>query len=238
MHRRLLFSTLLTAAAIGLAGCPDAQEGESMDAAEFDADRRAEHAAERSGSDDADSSAEPAAPRPTPSAQMAPAPREDAEGAPINAAGILFDVPASWKTVPPSSNMRLAEFELPGDAGAGNATIFCFGPGQGGSVDANIQRWVGQFTNPDDPNAAPEWDQQRLEQDGLKLVVVKAFGTYTPMSFGGPPAQPQPDQTLFGLIVEGGPQGTVFVRATGPAATMQQHAPTFSAFAKSAMLAE
>ncbi len=52
-----------------------------------------------------------------------------------------------------------------------------------------------------------------------------------------PPQAPRPDQALFGVIVEGGPMGSVFVKVTGPEATIQSHSEALSAFAGSALLA-
>ena len=67
--------------------------------------------------------------------------------------GISVSVPDGWVIVPPSG-MRLAEYALPGIGNEQNAadaslTVFYFGPNQGGSVEANIERWYGQFSQPD-----------------------------------------------------------------------------------------
>ena len=45
--------------------------------------------------------------------------------------------------------MRVAQYGLPGPAGEATLGIFFFGPGQGGSVEANIERWFGQFKQED-----------------------------------------------------------------------------------------
>ncbi len=59
-----------------------------------------------------------------------------------------YEVPAGWRTEQPKSSMRLARFTLPraaGDAEDGVAIIFFFGQGQGGTVDANLERWASQM---------------------------------------------------------------------------------------------
>ena len=58
---------------------------------------------------------------------------------------IDFDLPAGWQSEPPTSSMRLAQATIPGPQGNGQLAVFYFGPGGGGDVDSNIQRWVGQM---------------------------------------------------------------------------------------------
>ena len=48
----------------------------------------------------------------------------------------------------PILRMRTAEYFVEGDESA-LMTVFYFGAGQGGSVEANVNRWVGQMQQPD-----------------------------------------------------------------------------------------
>ena len=67
------------------------------------------------------------------------------------AAGLTFTTPDGWRQSSSASAMRVAEFTLPrapGDVEDAILIVYYFG-GQGGSVDANIQRWVGQIQQPD-----------------------------------------------------------------------------------------
>src|SRR6185295_17892685 len=64
-----------------------------------------------------------------------------------SAGGLTWAAPATWKTDPPRQ-MRAATYKIPaakGDAEDAECAVFYFGQGQGGSVDMNVQRWVGQF---------------------------------------------------------------------------------------------
>src|SRR5579871_1932995 len=66
-------------------------------------------------------------------------------------AGINWTMPTGWAADAPRP-MRAATYKIPaakGDPESGECGVFFFGSGQGGSVDANIQRWVGQFEQPD-----------------------------------------------------------------------------------------
>ena len=58
-----------------------------------------------------------------------------------------FDRPEGWTWIAPSSPMRKAQLSIPGSQGdaAADITFFHFGAGQGGGVQANVQRWFGQF---------------------------------------------------------------------------------------------
>jgi hypothetical protein len=69
----------------------------------------------------------------------------------LSGAALKFDTPQGWVTKAPGSSMRVAEFTLPkvaGDAEDAALAIFFFG-GQGGSVQANLDRWISQMTQPD-----------------------------------------------------------------------------------------
>lgn len=151
------------------------------------------------------------------------------------AAGVQFTVPQGWVEETPASSMRLAQYSLPGEAGPAELTVFCFGPGQGGSTQANIDRWVGQFSAEGGP-AEPEITTS--ERDGLTITVVKVTGAFTPGSMGmmAPAQEPIADAALHGVIIEGGPQGAVFVKVTGPRTTIEAQAEALEAFTQSARL--
>ncbi|MBN1475429.1 hypothetical protein JXA47_01610 [Candidatus Sumerlaeota bacterium] len=150
-------------------------------------------------------------------------------------AGITFDLPETWVAETPSSSMRLAQMRLPGEAGDAELAVFCFGVGQGGPIQANIDRWLGQFSNPDAPGMPVESITDSTERNGLTVHTVTAQGTHTPGM--GPmmaPGDPLPGYALYGVIVEGGTEGTVFVKITGPEATIDAHRSALEAFAASA----
>src|SRR3954469_19341734 len=98
---------------------------------------------------------EPPAAESSPSAVPAPPPATNREPAPQPAASALPPVEITWvdppglRRVPPKSPMRKASFEVPHakeDKEDGELAVFYFGPGQGGSIDANVDRWVKQFS--------------------------------------------------------------------------------------------
>src|SRR5262245_57282427 len=68
------------------------------------------------------------------------------------AGALKYTAPSGWVTKTPSSTMRLAEWTLPraaSDTEDGLVTIYFFGANMGGNAQANIDRWIGQFSQPD-----------------------------------------------------------------------------------------
>jgi hypothetical protein len=93
-----------------------------------------------------------------------------------------------------------------------------FGPGQGGGIDANVERWKGQVLGADGKPAPAKIDKRTVR--GVPITIIDASGTYTGM--GGPMSggsKPVTGYRLIGAIAEG-PGGNVFFKLTGPAKTI------------------
>jgi hypothetical protein len=107
--------------------------------------------------------------------------------------------------------------------------FFHFGKGQGGSVQANIDRWFGQFAEPKDQlNTKTE----KKAVNGLDITYVFAEGTY----MSGPPfgqKTPVKNQALVGAIVKDD-AGDVFVKMTGPKTITGGAQPAFKKMIESA----
>ena len=172
------------------------------------------------------------APRAAP-AQTAPAPPA-APGAPAGTEGtvitgrLAFDLPEGWRQVPPASSMRLAQVEIPGEAGAGELAVFFFGEGGGGGVEANLSRWIGQIDP--DPGTAPTRDT--LATGPFTVTWVDVTGTLKPSTMGVGSTTPRPDSRLLGAVVEG-PGGPWFLKVTGPHATLSPQYDAFLALLRS-----
>jgi hypothetical protein len=144
------------------------------------------------------------------------------------AAGLRWTAPAEWKLGAPRP-MRAATYSIipaAGEQGVAECVVNYFGPGQGGSVDANIERWKGQVLGPAGKPAAAMVEKRTVR--GVPITVIDSSGAYTGM--GGPMAlstKPVPGYRLLGAIVEG-PGGTVFFKLTGPAGTIARHEKNFS----------
>jgi len=108
--------------------------------------------------------------------QAAPAPAPAAAGSaqqePLH---ITWVDPPAFKRVPPSNPMRKASFVVPraaGDSEDGELTVFYFGPGQGGSIDANVDRWIGQMKQPDGSESKDKARREAQTVNGLKVTSV------------------------------------------------------------------
>ena len=150
-------------------------------------------------------------------------------GAGAPAARIDFDLPAGWQSEPPSSGMRLAQATIPGAAGPGQIVVFYFGPGSGGTADANIQRWIDQMEPAPGSHPKPATFQNA---HGFKVTWIDVAGTLQPSQMGTGPTAPQPNARLLGAVVEG-PGGPWFFKATGPDATLAANRDAFLALLKS-----
>lgn len=177
---------------------------------------------ERSGSNAADAPSAGNGGADTPAVQGSGATDAHASGGSITVAGITFMPPLAWEELG-ASGMRQAQYRLApvgDDEEAGEVNIFYFGPASGGGVEANLDRWLGQMVMPDggDPGTAAE--RSTFTADGMQGHVISVDGTY--MSGGmrpmGGEKTPKEGHRLVGVVLEG-PQGSLFFKLTGPAAT-------------------
>ncbi len=134
--------------------------------------------------------------------------------------GVAYTVPAEWIDAGPAG-MRAAQFQLPpqgSDPAAAEVTVFYFGPSNGGGVEANIDRWIGQMSQPDGSSSAEHAHREDLEVDGMPVHIVSVDGTFNAGSMGGSTGGPKKGYRMVGAIVEG-PQGSIFFKLVGPKET-------------------
>ncbi|MGE0128382.1 MAG: hypothetical protein AB7U82_09910 [Blastocatellales bacterium] len=124
--------------------------------------------------------------------------------------------------------MRAATYIIPpakGDSEGAECAVFA---NIAGGVQANIDRWVGQFEKTD---GAP--NQKKETINGLPVTTVEVSGTF---KGGGPmmgqSSGPKSGYRLLGAIVEG-PEGEIFFKLTGPAKTISAAQDEFQAMLKS-----
>jgi len=137
-------------------------------------------------------------------------------------AGLAFTAPAAWTSRPPASTMRVAEFVVPraaGDSEDAEAIVYFFG-GSGGTVDANIDRWIGQMQQPDGSASKDKARREVLTINGLKVTTVDLAGTYVAeVRPGATERHNKPDFRLRAAVAET-PRGPYYIKMTGPAKTM------------------
>lgn len=141
------------------------------------------------------------------------------DGAPNTVAGVTFRPPSDWTDNGPSG-MRKAEYSfgpVAGETEPAVMTVFYFGPGQGGDVKSNLDRWIGQISPPEEGAAADTAVMREFAASEMPVSTVEVCGTYS-ASMGGPMSGnkvAKENYRLYGAVVQG-PEGNVFFKLTGP----------------------
>lgn len=142
-------------------------------------------------------------------------------------AGLKWTPPAGWKSTATTS-MRAATYPVapaPGDREGAECVVYFFGIGQGGSIQANIDRWEGQFKDSSGKPAPAKVIKHTVH--GLSVTTIDVSGEYSGMA--GPTATAPVrvfGYRLLGAIVESR-GGNVFIKFTGPAKTVAASQPKF-----------
>lgn len=145
--------------------------------------------------------------------------------------GLESQVPTAWTIVAPETSKRLAQFriETPGEGRTAEVIVYYFGKGEGGSAEANIERWQGQFVAGNHP-VTPIVN--RFQSNGMNVTTAEFQGSYARGIGVGPVGTPKPNQILLAAVVES-PQGNIIIQLHGAAATVNAQREGFLAFIRS-----
>jgi len=154
---------------------------------------------------------------------------EDARAFSIAGGALSLEAPAGWKRVQPKSGIVETEFAS-ASAGdnvpPGRMTVM----GAGGSVQANVDRWYGQFAQPDGSATKDKATTKTVKLAGCTVTMVDVSGTFkdTPGGpFAGGKTIERPDYKMLAAIVETPDAGSHFLKFYGPAATVAKEADGF-----------
>ena len=159
------------------------------------------------------------------------------EFSPAKQSGLTFNAPDDWTQEQPQSRMRRAQYRLPkvdGDREDAQVVVFYFG-GSGGSVQANVDRWVGMFTKEDGTPAADASKVSKKQVNGLPVTIVDVSGTYNSQSMGpmgsaqGSDSASKPHFRMLAAVAETS-TGPWFIRLTGPKNTVDKWEKSFFTF--------
>ena len=134
-----------------------------------------------------------------------------AEDGKLEVAGLIFKVEAPWAAVESTGMFRAGTLNAKVDGAEKpvEAVFYHFpGPGGGGGVQANVDRWLGQFAS------KPESKTEEIDAGGKKITLVTATGTYN----DGPPMgakTPRENYTLLAAIVPT-EDSNIFIKLAGP----------------------
>lgn len=146
--------------------------------------------------------------------------------------GLEAHAPAAWTMVPPATDKRLAQFKIttPGEGMTAEVIVYYFGKGDGGTAEANIERWQGQFVGTKDHPVIPAVN--RFESNGMTITTAELHGAYARGIGVGPVGVPKPGQTLLAAVVET-PEGNLIIQLHGKAASVSAQKGSFLAFVRS-----
>ena len=149
----------------------------------------------------------------------------------ITAGEFIFKYTEPWVSEEPSSSMRAGQLtyeqksEYLENVGL---VIYYFGQGQGGGIEANINRWVAQF------QGTPEKKIEKKKFGDREVIFLTASGTYME-SMGGPFSgnkKAKPNSMMLAAILPS-EKGAVFLKVTGPKKSVEAMRKAFDEFVAS-----
>ncbi len=152
---------------------------------------------------------------------------EDAKTTSIELAGgkLVMQMPKEWKQEQPKSRIVQYEFSAPADAKEDDAqTARITIMGAGGGVEANLDRWYGQFEQPGGGSTKEKAKLEVFEAGGHKIHFVDVTGSFKDTMgagpFSGKPAVLRENYRMLGAIIVTEKLGQYFVKITGPDETV------------------
>ena len=136
------------------------------------------------------------------------------------AGDLAWDVPAKWTTAASASTMRKATYKIAKTAGDSDDPEMSVMQA-GGGLDANIDRWAGQFGGTKDVK------RTKVKIGNFDVTVVEIKGTFAGSGMPGAPASgPKDHWALLVAIVEG-VEPPYFFKLTGPEKSVAAARPDF-----------
>ena len=148
---------------------------------------------------------------------------------------LTLQSPANWVRKEPKVRIIEHEFAVEGKKGqdAGRVTIM----GAGGSIQQNIDRWIGQFSQPDGKKSKEKAKTEKKKIAGLEIHIVDIAGTYKDAPagpFAGGKTIERENYRMLAAIIPGGPSvGNYFIKFYGPADVVKENEKAFHAMIES-----
>ena len=106
---------------------------------------------------------------------------DDKKGVVVEIDGLKSAVPADWRPEEAKSQFRLHHFRIPhvaDDKTDAELIVFFFGPGGGGTAEANVKRWKGMFIPPEDKKIEDVSKLENFKVGNVKVTYLDVQGTY------------------------------------------------------------
>lgn len=140
-------------------------------------------------------------------------------------------LPEKWERKPPASRIVDHEFAAPaveGDPAEARITVM----GAGGGIQANVDRWIGQFEQPDGSDSRDKTKVEKKRISDTDVYVVSVTGNYKDRPGGGPftqtPVVVREDYRMLSAIVATERQGHYFIKMYGPRKTVDAQEEAFA----------
>jgi len=149
---------------------------------------------------------------------------------------LRFKAPTEWVVEVPSSKMRVAQYKLPANTGEGedaSLVLYFFGTNSGGSIQANLDRWISQIEQPDGSSSAGKAKTETLNVNELKITTIDLSGTYVAETAPGSGTKySKPAYRLRAAVIET-PKGAYYIKFVGPTKTVARWDKSFASYLKS-----
>jgi hypothetical protein len=162
---------------------------------------------------------------------------EEKKGTVVELDGMKSTTPGTWVKGKPKGKMREMEFKLPkvkGDKVDADLAVFNLG----GTVDANVARWKGQFKAPKGKSIDDVTKVRKIKVGGAEATYVQIEGTYRAApfdpKFGDMKSRAFKEWPNFRLLALQfkGPKKSYQIRLIGPAKTVEHYQKGFEAWLK------
>lgn len=168
----------------------------------------------------------PAAAEPKPGETPSTAPAEAGSHTITLGERLTMTAPDSWIVKRPGNMMISQEFAVPaakGDPRDGRMTV----SSAGGGVQANIDRWAGQFSQPDGSKTADKMKVQKKTLAGQEVDLVD-IATYQELMGMMQAATERPGYRMLAAIIPAD-GASFFIKFYGPKKTVAEHEKEFRA---------
>jgi hypothetical protein len=134
--------------------------------------------------------------------------------------------PATWQRKQPKTRIVEHEFAIgasKGDPADGRLTVM----GAGGGVQANVERWYGQFTQPDGGSTKERAKVKKIHVGGQDVTLVDISGTFRDQPGPVAPVVERPKYRMLAAIIETKSLGDYFIKFYGPQRTVTDNEKAF-----------
>jgi hypothetical protein len=143
---------------------------------------------------------------------------------------LVLKAPEKWVRREPKVRIIEHEFAVEGkkENDPGRVTVM----GAGGSIEQNIDRWIGQFAQPDGSRSKDKAKVEKKKVAGIEVHLVDISGTYKDMPagpFAGGKTIERNDYRMLAAIIAGGQNtGNYFIKFYGPADVVKENEKAFN----------